>query len=229
MTRGRTRRIAVVNAGLSMPSSSRLLADRIAGAVESQVGARGESVDFTDIELRELASPLAATLTSGGLPGPAVSDAMATLAVADGLVAVTPVFSGSYSGLFKLFFDVIDPEALAGMPVLVAATAGTPRHSLMLDYAMRPLFTYLQAIVVPTGVFAATDDFGGPGAPALAERIAKAADELAALVVEDAQGVAGFAASGADRRVSPLHAPGEVTPFEQLLEGHTGTPAAPTP
>ena len=82
---------------------------------------------------------------------------------ADGLVVVTPVFAASYSGLFKTFFDVLDKDALDGKPVLIAATAGTARHSLVLDHALRPLFAYLHAVVVPTGVFAATDDFGTSG------------------------------------------------------------------
>lgn len=224
MTRGSGRRLVVVSAGLSTPSSTRLLADQITGAVESRTGALAESATTTTIELRELAGPLATTLTAGGLPAPPVAGAMQQLARADGLIAVTPVFSGSYSGLFKLFFDVIDPESLAGMPVLIAATAGTPRHSLMLDYAMRPLFTYLQAVVVPTGVFAATDDFGGPGTAALADRVSAAATELAALMVADTAGVAGFGPSSPERsrQVSPLELSNDVTPFEQLLEGHTG-------
>jgi len=73
---------------------------------------------------------------------------------ADGLIAVTPVFSASYSGLFKTFFDVLDKESLTGTPVLLGATAGTARHSLVVEHAMRPLFAYLRAIAVPTGVFA---------------------------------------------------------------------------
>ncbi len=64
---------------------------------------------------------------------------------ADGVIAVTPVFTASYSGLFKSFFDLIDPTALTGTPVLIGATGGTARHSLVLDHALRPLFAYLRA------------------------------------------------------------------------------------
>ena len=96
---------------------------------------------------------------------------------------MTPVFNASYSGLFKMFFDALDPDALTGTPVLIAATAGTARHSLVLDHAMRPLFAYLRAVVVPTGVFAATEDFGSPG---LSDRITRAAAELAAAVLSRA-------------------------------------------
>lgn len=217
-----TRTLAVVHAGLGTPSSTKLLADQLAGAVSTQIGARGEAAAVTTIEVRDLAAGLAAAVT-GGLPGPDVRSALDTVATADGLIAVTPVFAAGYSGLFKLFFDVLNPGALAGTPVLIAATAGTPRHSLVLDYAMRPLFTYLHAPVVPTGVFAATEDFGGAGSPALAERISRAAAELAAQMV-GVGGVAGFAPAPAERERggSVLAPPGEVASFEDLLRGHTG-------
>ena len=99
------------------------------------------------------------------------------------MIAVTPVFSASYSGLFKSFFDVIEPAALTGTPVLMAATGGSARHSLVLDYALRPLFSHLKATIVPTGVFAATADFGSDGAGrSLADRVNRAGQELVALI-----------------------------------------------
>ena len=99
---------------------------------------------------------------------------------------MTPIFNASYSGLFKMFFDVLELDALAGMPVLIGATGGTARHSLALDHAMRPLFAYLGAAVVPTGVFAATEDWGsdtGGVDGALTERIDRAARDLSAWMV----------------------------------------------
>ena len=133
------------------------------------------------------------------------------------LIAVTPVFSGSYSGLFKTFFDVLQPESLAGKPTLIAATGGTARHSLMLEHAMRPLFAYLRTIVVPTGVFAATEDFGAAGGPgrSLTERIHRAAGELAGLL--------GGRAAPAPM-LSPQPAAAEVTPFAELLQRGGITP-----
>ncbi|HET8560834.1 MAG TPA: FMN reductase [Marmoricola sp.] len=175
-----THRIAVVTAGLSEPSSTRLLADLLADATAARLGP-DTVVDV--VELRPLARDLAnATVT--GFPAGDLAAAVEKVVTADGLVAVTPVFSASYSGLFKMFFDVLDTGALEGMPVLVAATAGTPRHSLVLDHAMRPLFGYLKAVVVPTGVFAASEDWGGGGSVVgeLRDRVDRAADQLAALV-----------------------------------------------
>ncbi|GAB2780607.1 NAD(P)H-dependent oxidoreductase [Streptomyces chlorus] len=167
--------IVVVSAGLSVPSSTRLLGERLAAAATGQAPA-GTRV----IELRDLAVDIAHNFTSG-FPAPALADAMDAVTGADGLIVVTPVFSGSYSGLFKSFFDVLgvrDREALAGKPVLIAATGGTPRHSLVLEHALRPLFAHLRAVVVPTAVYAASQDWGDKG---LDTRIERAAGELAAL------------------------------------------------
>ena len=101
------------------------------------------------IELRDLAVDIANHLVTG-FPAQALDEAIDAVAEADGLIVVTPVFTASYSGLFKSFFDLIDKDALTGKPVLIAATGGTARHSLVLEHALRPLFSYLRAIVVPT-------------------------------------------------------------------------------
>ncbi|MFE3443854.1 FMN reductase [Nocardia sp. NPDC059180] len=214
-----TRRVVVLTAGLSQPSSSRLLADQLADAVSAAVTARGEAVEFEVVELRDLATELATTVITGGLPTPAVAAVREQVSAADGVIAVTPVFAASYSGLFKMFIDVLDPESLNGMPVLIAATAGTPRHSLVLEHAMRPLFTYLRAVVVPTGIFAATEDFGSPG---LGERVHRAAAEFATLIVAEQTAVAGFVPDEPRRQRHSGNSLATPTPFAQLLAGHTG-------
>ncbi|GAB2509981.1 FMN reductase [Nocardia heshunensis] len=213
-----SRKLVVLTAGLSQPSSTRLLADQLAAAVTAAVGGRGESLEIDVIELRELAADLATTMTTG-LPTPAVSAARERVSAADGLIAVTPVFTASYSGLFKMFIDILDTDALNGMPVLIAATAGTARHSLVLDHALRPLFTYLRAVVVPTGVFAATEDFGSTG---LGERVHRAAAELAQLVVAEPVAVQGFLQDEPIRHRTSGNGVGAVRPFSELLAGHTG-------
>ncbi|QVI24011.1 FMN reductase [Nocardia tengchongensis] len=213
-----SRKLVVLTAGLSQPSSTRLLADQLAAAVTAAVGGRGESLDVEVIELRELASDLATMMTTG-LPTPAVAAARQQVSDADGLIAVTPVFTASYSGLFKMFIDVLDTDSLNGMPVLIAATAGTARHSLVLDHALRPLFSYLRAVVVPTGVFAATEDFGSTG---LAERIHRGAAELAQLIVAEPTGVQGFLQDEPIRHRTSGNGVGAVRPFSELLAGHTG-------
>ncbi|MFI1564992.1 CE1759 family FMN reductase [Streptomyces sp. NPDC020490] len=165
-------RLVVVSAGLSVPSSTRLLADRLAAAVDRQAPA-----DVQVVELRELAVEIAHHLTNG-FPGRNLAAALEAVTDADALIAVTPVFSASYSGLFKSFFDVLDRDALAGTRVLIAATGGSARHSLVLEHALRPLFAHLRAVVVPTGVYAASEDWGAEG---LDGRIERAAGELTAL------------------------------------------------
>ncbi len=176
-----TRRVAVVTAGLGRPSTSRILADRLTAATVEALRTQAEDAEVTVVELREVAHELTDHLLTGFAP-PALAEALATVADADAVIAVTPIFSASYSGLFKTFFDVLEEDALAGKPVLLGATAGTARHSLALEFAVRPLFAYLRATVVPTAVFAASEDFGGTAHGALSERVTRAADELAALV-----------------------------------------------
>jgi FMN reductase len=208
------RRVVVITAGLSVPSSTRLLADLLGDATERAVEARGAEVEVEVVELRPLAHALADHLLTG-FPTGDLARAIDRVHRADGLVVVTPVFAASYSGLFKTFFDVLDNGALDGKPVLVAATAGTARHSLVLDHALRPLFAYLHAVVVPTGVFAATDDFGGSGE--LEKRVDRAAAELAALVSDGSTTTA-----SAPRRAPVEDQPAAVTPFEQLLREARG-------
>jgi len=200
--------IVVVSAGLSNPSSTRLLAERLADATVDAL----EEAEVTHVELRDLAHELTDHLLTG-FPGPALAEAVEAVRHADGLIAVTPVFSASYSGLFKTFFDVLETGLLDGTPVLVAATAGTPRHSLVLEHAMRPLFAYLHAVVVPTGVFAATEDFAGGD---LHARVERAAGELAALA-----GKVG-SADGARRRRTVEDDLADPTPFEELLRRASG-------
>jgi len=198
-----TASIVAVTAGLSQPSSSRLLAERLARATADQV----PGATVTVIELRELAHEIAnAVLT--GFPSGALADAVDAIRAADGVIMVSPVFNASYSGLFKSFVDVLEPETLTGKPVIIGATGGTARHSLALEFAFRPLFAYLRAQVVPTAIFAASEDFGGTSA-ALSIRIGVAAGELAAQV----RGVRpATTRAAADAFDDPI-------PFDQLLAG----------
>ncbi|MBE7324415.1 NAD(P)H-dependent oxidoreductase [Nocardioides sp. Y6] len=175
-------RVVVVTAGLSNPSSTRVLADLLGQhTLDALTRVTGEPVELDVIELRPLARPLADRMVTG-FPSGDLSEAMEKVARANALIAVTPVFQASYSGLFKMFFDVMEPGLLDGTPVLMAATAGTARHSLVLEHALRPLFAHLKAVPVPTAVFAATEDFGSDADGALDARARRAAGELAALL-----------------------------------------------
>ena len=200
------RSVVVVSAGLSQPSSSRLLADQLAAATDRALRLGGVDVDVVTVELRDLAHALTDHLLTG-FPSGALADAVQAVRDADAVIAVTPIFSASYSGLFKTFFDVLEDGTLEGKPVLLGATAGTARHSLALEFAIRPLFAYLRADVVPTSVFAASEDFGstGPGG-GLSERVERAGRELADRVL----------GRQPSTRVDPFTNP---TPFADLLGG----------
>lgn len=175
-----TRRIAVVSAGLSNPSSTRMLADRLAAATVKALATKDIDATIDVIELRDHAHDITNNMLTGFAP-PALETAINTVVSADALIAVTPIFSTSYSGLFKSFIDVLDPDALQGKPVLIGANAGTARHSLAIDYAIRPLFAYLHAEAVSTGVFAASSDWGARAddVSPLSARIERGARELA--------------------------------------------------
>jgi FMN reductase len=205
MSASTARSLVVVTAGLGQPSSTRLLADRLSVATDRHLRDAGVEPVIELIELRDHAQDLVNHLLTG-FPSPRLQTAIDAVLACDGLIALSPIFNASYSGLFKLFFDVIQRDAFAGKPVLIAATGGTARHSLALEHALRPLFAYLRAVVAPTAVFAASEDWaGGDGTSrALAERMERAAGELAGLVSGRP------AAAAADAFESP-------TPFEQLL------------
>ena len=201
------RRLAVVSGGLNEPSSTGLLADRLATATRRALTDLEVEAEVDVVDLRDHAHELTNMLLTG-FAGPDLASAIDKVVKSDGLIAVTPIFSASYSGLFKTFFDVLDPDALAGKPVLIAATAGTARHSLALEHVVRPLFSYLRAVVVPTSVFAASEDWGtgSTAGEALSERVERAARELARLVASD-------------QRPAPADPYDDVTSFEDLLGG----------
>ncbi len=210
------RRISVISAGLSNPSSTRMLADRLAAATVAELAARGIEATVDTIELRDYAHDIANNLLTGFAPA-ALESAINAVVSADAVIAVTPIFSTSYSGLFKSFIDVLDPDALTGTPVLIGANAGTARHSLAIDYAIRPLFTYLHAEPVSTGVFAASSDWGA------------AADEVAPLSARVERGARELAEAVARREPTTASDPfdpdsylGEGRSFGHLLGGLAG-------
>jgi FMN reductase len=203
----RQRKLAIVSGGLAEPSSTRLLADRLATAADRALEELDVEAEVGVLELRDHAHGVTNMLLTGFADerlGAAIKDVVES----DGLIAVTPIFNASYSGLFKTFFDVLEPGAIAGKPLLIAATAGSPRHSLALEHAVRPLFSYMRAVVVPTAVFAASEDWGSASSAeqALSKRIDRAAGELARLVASEER----------PNRLDPYE---DVTSFEDLLDG----------
>lgn len=195
--------ILVISAGLSQPSSTRMLADRLTDAAVRHLGNHDQHAEVVTIELRDLAVDVT-NKTISQYTSPALERALTHVRGADALIVVSPIFNASMSGLFKMFFDLVAPDDLAGTPVLLGATGGTPRHSLAIEHALRPMFSYLRALTVPTSVYAATDDWGADST--LGVRIDRAGADLAAVLVR----------SPRPERVDPYE---EVTPFSTLLGG----------
>lgn len=205
-------RLAIISGGLREPSSTRLLADRLEASARAELAALGLTIESSFVDLRPLGRPIMDAMLTG-FAATALESAFETVAGADGVIAVTPAFNASFSGLFKSFFDVLPEQTLSDMPVLIGATGGTERHSLVLEHALRPMFSYLHAIVSPTGVYAATGDFGEHEGSMLGQRITKAAADFARLV----QGCGGH-----QRRDVFAE---ELASMEQLLGGPPGNPS----
>ncbi|MGB7961638.1 MAG: CE1759 family FMN reductase [Propionicimonas sp.] len=196
-------RLVLVTAGTGTPSSSRLLGERLAQASVAALDSVRPGTTLTHLELRTLAVDLAQH-SATRVPSAALSEAFEAIRSADGVIAVTPVYNGSYTGVFKLFVDALDTDLMRGRPVLLGATGGTARHSFVIDHALVPLFFYLKAPVAPLGVYAATEDWGDAGGR-LEQRIQAAAAAFAPLV-----------RSGSPSKVSREF---ESPNFEDLLRG----------
>ncbi|MBS3978886.1 MAG: FMN reductase [Rhodobacteraceae bacterium] len=169
-----TLRIVGLAGSLSRPSKTRALVDLVTARAAASLGATAATYDLTDLQP---ALGTAQTLDDlDGLPRAIV----ASILSADALVVGSPVYKGSYTGLFKHLFDLIDPAALAGKPVLLAATGGGDKHALVIEHQLRPLFGFFEALTLPTGVYASGADFsdGVPASPALLTRIDRAVSQL---------------------------------------------------
>ena len=202
-----TTRIAVITAGITEPSSTPLLADRLAEAtVRALGGPSAASVDV--IDARDITHDVTNHVLTG-FASPELQERLDLVAEADALIVSTPIYTASYSGLFKMLIDVLPKDSLRDKPVLLGATGGTARHSLAIDHALRPLFAYLGALVSPVAVFAASEDWGSTEAGRLGERIERAGGAFARLLT----------GAPAPKQVDPFE---NVTPFEALLADITG-------
>lgn len=172
------RSIVILSAGMSDTSSSRMLADRTARKTLDRLHGRGVPATVSVIELRPLAVSIAQAIVSG-FPDAVLQAAIERLAAADAVIAAAPVYKAGVSGLFKSFIDILDNDLLIAKPIVLAATAGSARHALVVDDQLRPLFAFMRALTAPTSLFAAPEDWGDT---ALNSRIERAATELAAMI-----------------------------------------------
>jgi FMN reductase len=146
-------RLVAVSGGLQRPSRSAALAMHLLDLISDELPCEQRLV-----ELGQLAPRLATAVLRAHLPD-TVERELAAVERADVLVVATPVFRGSYTGLFKHFFDFVHQDALIDKPVLLAATGGSERHALVIDHQLRPLFSFFQARTLPLGVYATDTDF----------------------------------------------------------------------
>ncbi|WP_306233669.1 FMN reductase [Agrococcus beijingensis] len=172
MTHPERLRIVAVSGSLHRPSSTTALVAALAEAVASRVDA-----DIELIELVDVGPQLAGALDRAAL-APDAERAVLSIEEADLLVVGSPVYRASFTGLFKHLFDFVDQHALTDVPVLLAATGGSHRHALTIEHQLRPLFAFFQALTLPVGVFAASEDFEGGQVrcPEILARIESAAD-----------------------------------------------------
>ena len=168
-------RIVGLSGNLTRPSKTRALVEAIVGRVAGRFDATGVVFDLRDF------APSLGNATRRIDLDPAADRALAAVTDADLLVAASPVYKGSYTGLFKHLLDLLEPGCLAGKPVLLAATGGGDRHALVIEHQLRPLFGFFEATTLGTGIYAAERDFtdGAPRSEALFERLERAIEQFA--------------------------------------------------
>ena len=241
-----TMKIVAVTTSLSEDSTTLKLTDRILSTIASVGESVGIEITTETLNIRSLSSALT-DMTLTGFRSEQLEAAFDTVAEADAIVTVSPVYKVAPVGLHTLFWQLIDERALTRKPVLIASTGGSPRHSLAGETVLRPMLSYLKGIVVPTTVFAATDDWGSvEGGRALTTRIRQAGEEFVSLTstiigsgrddLAEVTGVpvaeSGAAGAGAGSPAAGPSAdrgrggesefdPEHITPFAQLLEGRS--------
>ncbi|HEY8577306.1 MAG TPA: FMN reductase [Devosia sp.] len=171
-----TYRIVGFSGSLGAPSKTKALVELALAQASERFGVTVESYDMAEI--------LPSLVTAAGGQGALDSTGQAVLqkiVSADALVVGSPVYKGSYTGLFKHVFDLIDPKDLAGKPVLLTATGGGEKHALVIEHHLRPLFGFFEAVTLATGIYAGAADFadGKPASPALLSRLDRAVDQFA--------------------------------------------------
>jgi FMN reductase len=153
------------------PSKTRALVEAVS---DSLFRRHGIAVDIFDL-----------AGDGSGVGQPADAGAIVgAIEAADALIVGSPVYKGSYTGLFKHVFDLVQPTALINRPVLITATGGGARHCLVVEHQLRPLFGFFEACTIPTAIYASETDFadGIPVSSLVQQRIAAAVDQLANLV-----------------------------------------------
>ena len=169
-----------LSGGVGTPSSTTSVVSLVLDEAARVLKERGIHASTRIVEVRDIARD-ATDEVLGGLRTPALDEALAAIEQADALVVASPIFRGSYAGVFKTVLDLLDPGSLRGIPTVLAATSGTTRHTLVTEHAMRPLMSYLGALTLPTTIVATPEDLvlGVRPVPELAARIVRSGKEIA--------------------------------------------------
>lgn len=146
-------RVVGFSGNFARPSKTRVLVETVVGDVAARL-----QLNRVVYEIADFGQSLGSARHAGDLDarGRALLD---EIILADVLVVGTPTYKGSYTGLFKHVFDLIEPLALVGKPVILTATGGSDRHALVIEHQLRPLFGFFAAHSAPTGIFAIDRDF----------------------------------------------------------------------
>lgn len=172
-------RVVSISGSVRRPSRSRVLGELVADATLQRI-----DLDFESYDLIDAGPGLGAAFTREELSDDA-RRVLEAIENADALIAISPVYKGSYTGLFKHLFDFVSPAKLVNKPVVVGATGGGHRHGLVVEHQMRPLFGFFSALTVPTSVYASDQEFANDALvePSVRERVDQAAAQLAALLI----------------------------------------------
>ncbi len=162
---------------ISRPSSTRRFVETVTQSLAEKSGL-GHAV----FDVEDLGASLATARSVDNLD-PAARKVITTIIEAEALVIGSPTYKGSYTGLFKHVFDLLDPSDLRGKPIVLTATGGGDRHSLVVEHQLRPLFAFFEAFVTPTAIYASGRDFveGAPSSTILG-RVNQALDEASLLI-----------------------------------------------
>ncbi|MGH8813384.1 MAG: FMN reductase [Advenella sp.] len=142
----------VINGSLHRPSRTRVLLEEVTQKISNDVALQTQFIDLIDLV------PFIGTAVSKDSLNTVAKQALQHIEHADFLIVGAPVFRGSVPGLLKHLFDLIDMDALAGKPVLLAATGGSARHGLVIDHQLRTLFGFFHALSLPAGIYATSEE-----------------------------------------------------------------------
>ncbi len=145
--------VVLIAGSPSATSRSRALLERAA----EQFGRLGRATRLIDL------STLPAEALLGRRPDPALDNALAAVRAAPLIVAATPVYRETYSGLLKVFLDQLRPDDLKGRTTVILATGASAAHGTSVVQSLTRVLESVGARV--TGQLYALDAEFTDGAP----------------------------------------------------------------